>query len=143
MNRPAGFWVRVGASILDGLIIGIPIAIISYLVTGSAEESGFSSTLNLLYTLLVPVVWSGYTVGKKIVGVRIAKVNGEKLGFGTMLMRTVVSALVYLLTLGIGVIVSAFMVGLRKDKRAIHDFIAGTYVTYEKPNEINYEQKVM
>ncbi|WP_423406809.1 RDD family protein [Heyndrickxia sp. MSNUG] len=143
MNRPAGFWVRVGASILDGLIIGIPIAIISYLVTGSAEDSGFSSTLNLLYTLLVPVVWTGYTVGKKIVGVRIAKVNGEKLGFGTMLMRTVVSALVYLLTLGIGVIVSAFMVGLRKDKRAIHDFIAGTYVTYEKPNEINYEQKVM
>ncbi|MEH7443823.1 RDD family protein [Bacillus sp. JJ1122] len=143
MNRPAGFWVRVGASILDGLIIGIPIAIISYLVTGSAEDSGFSSTLNLLYTLLVPVVWSGYTVGKKIVGVRIAKVNGEKLGFGTMLMRTVVSGLVYLLTLGIGVIVSAFMVGLRKDKRAIHDFIAGTYVTYEKPNEINYEQKVM
>ena len=31
MNRPAGFWVRVGASILDGIIIGIPIAIISYL----------------------------------------------------------------------------------------------------------------
>lgn len=143
MNRPAGFWVRVGASILDGIIIGIPIAIISYLVTGNAEDSGISSTLNLLYTLLVPVVWSGYTVGKKIVGVRIAKVNGEKLGFGTMLMRTVVSGLVYLLTLGIGVIVSAFMVGLRQDKRAIHDLIAGTYVTYEKPNDLILEQKVM
>lgn len=143
MNRPAGFWVRVGAAILDGIIIGIPIAIISYLVTGNAEDSGISSTLNLLYTLLVPVVWSGYTVGKKIVGVRIAKVNGEKLGFGTMLMRTVVSGLVYLLTLGIGVIVSAFMVGLRQDKRAIHDLIAGTYVTYEKPNDLILEQKVM
>ncbi|MEH7885738.1 RDD family protein [Bacillus sp. JJ1609] len=143
MNRPAGFWVRVGAAILDGIIIGIPIAIISYLVTGNAEDSGISSTLNLLYTLLVPVVWSGYTVGKKIVGVRIAKVNGEKLGFGTMLMRTVVSGLVYLLTLGIGIIVSAFMVGLRQDKRAIHDLIAGTYVTYEKPNDVSLEQKVM
>jgi uncharacterized RDD family membrane protein YckC len=143
MNRPAGFWVRLGAAILDGLIIGVPLAIISYLVTGSAEDNIFTSTLNFLYTLLVPVVWAGYTVGKKIVGVRIAKVNGEKLGFGTMFMRTIVSGLVYLLTLGIGIIVSAFMVGLRQDKRAIHDFIAGTYVTYEKPNEVSYEQKVM
>jgi uncharacterized RDD family membrane protein YckC len=84
MNRPAGFWVRLGAAILDGLIIGVPLAIISYLVTGSAEDNIFTSTLNFLYTLLVPVVWAGYTVGKKIVGVRIAKVNGEKLGFGTM-----------------------------------------------------------
>jgi uncharacterized RDD family membrane protein YckC len=143
MNRPAGFWVRLGAAILDGLIIGVPLAIISYLITGSAEDNIFTSTLNFLYTLLVPVVWAGYTVGKKIVGVRIAKVNGEKLGFGTMFMRTIVGGLVYLLTLGIGAIISAFMVGLRQDKRAIHDLIAGTYVTYEKPNEVSYDQKVM
>ncbi len=140
MDRPAGFWVRLGAAILDGLIIGVPLSLIGYLITGSAEENTFTSSLNLLYTLLVPIVWSGYTVGKKIVGVRIAKVNGEKLGFGTMLMRTVVAGLVYLLTLGIGVIVSAFMVGLRQDKRAIHDFIAGTYVTYEKPSELSIGQ---
>ena len=140
MNRPAGFWVRLGAAILDGLIIGVPLAIISYLVTGNAEDNAFTSSVNLLYSVLVPVVWSGYTVGKKIVGVRIAKVNGEKLGFGTMLLRTLVGGLVYVLTLGLAAIVSAFMVGIRQDKRAIHDFIAGTYVTYEKPNEIQYEQ---
>lgn len=140
MYRPAGFWVRLGAAILDGLIIGVPLAIISYLVTGNAEDNAFTSSVNLLYSVLVPVVWSGYTVGKKIVGVRIAKVNGEKLGFGTMLLRTLVGGLVYVLTLGLAAIVSAFMVGIRQDKRAIHDFIAGTYVTYEKPNEIHYEQ---
>jgi uncharacterized RDD family membrane protein YckC len=140
MYRPAGFWVRLGAAILDVLIIGVPLAIISYLVTGNAEDNAFTSSVNLLYSVLVPVVWSGYTVGKKIVGVRIAKVNGEKLGFGTMLLRTLVGGLVYALTLGLAAIVSAFMVGIREDKRAIHDFIAGTYVTYEKPNEIQYEQ---
>lgn len=143
MNRPAGFWVRFGAAILDGLIIGVPIAIISYLVTGNTEENVFSSTVNLMYSLIVPVVWAGYTVGKKIVGVRIAKVNGEKISFGTMFLRTIVGALVYILTLGIGIIVSAFMIGLRSDKRAIHDFIAGTYVTYEKPNEVLLEKRVM
>ena len=36
------------------------------------------------------------------------------------------------ITFGIAAIVSGFMVGIRQDKRAIHDLIAGTYVTYEK-----------
>ncbi len=62
-------------------------------------------------------------------GVQIVKINREKLGIGTMLMRNLVGGLVYVLTLGIGLIVSAFMVGLREDRRAIHDLIAGTYVT--------------
>lgn len=72
-------------------------------------------------------------------GVRIAKVNGGKLGIGAMLLRTIVAGLVYVLTLGIGLIISAFMVGLRDDKRAIHDFIAGTYVTTE---DIQIEENI-
>ncbi|RSD25433.1 RDD family protein [Mesobacillus subterraneus] len=140
MNSPAGFWVRLGASILDGLIIGVPLLIISYLATGSWDENLFTQSLNFLYTLLVPILWYGYTIGKRIVGVRIAKVNGKKLGFGAMIMRTIVAGIVYTLTLGIGVIVSAFMVGLRQDKRSLHDFIAGTYVTYEKPEELSREK---
>lgn len=143
MERPAGFWIRFGAAILDSLIIGIPLAAISYLVTGSAEDNLFSSAINLLYTLIVPVIWAGYTVGKKIVGIRIVKVNGEKLGFGAMFMRTIIAAIVYVLTLGIGIIVSAFMVGLRQDKRAIHDFLAGTYVTHGKPNEQMLDHKMV
>lgn len=133
ISQPAGFWRRLLANILDGLIIGIPLALIGYLITGTMEENVWTSLGNFLYSLILPVVWMGYTVGKKIMGIRIAKVNGEKVGIGTMLMRIVVAALVYGITLGIGLIVSAFMVGLRKDKRSIHDFIAGTYVTHERP----------
>lgn len=133
ISQPSGFWRRLLANILDGLIIGIPLALIGYLITGTMEENVWTSLGNFLYSLILPVVWMGYTVGKKIMGIRIAKVNGEKVGIGTMLMRIVVAALVYGITLGIGLIVSAFMVGLRKDKRSIHDFIAGTYVTHERP----------
>lgn len=130
---PAGFGIRFAAGLLDALIIGIPLTIISYMITGDFNGDIWTSIINILYSLVLPVVWFGYTVGKKIVGVRIAKVNGKKLGISTMLLRTFVAALVYGITLGIGLIVSAFMVGLREDKRSIHDFIAGTYVTYEKP----------
>jgi len=133
MTNPAGFWVRFLASFLDGLIIGLPLAVISYFMLGEWDNETFTGSLTMLYTLIVPVVWTGYTIGKKIMGVRIAKVNGEKLGIGTMLLRVVVAGILYAVTFGIAYIASAFMVGIREDKRAIHDLIAGTYVTYNEP----------
>lgn len=132
ITRPAGFWIRLAAAVLDTVIVMVPLTIISYFITGTWEGDLYTSIASLLYYLIVPVVWNGYTVGKRIVGIRIAKVNGEKVGFGTTLMRFVVASLIYIVTLGIAGIVSVFMIGLRKDKRAIHDFVAGTYVTYEK-----------
>ncbi len=94
----------------------------------------FIDIMDMLYYLLLPVFWYGYTVGKRLLGIRIARIDGEKVGLGTMLLRDLVAGLVYTLTLGIGIIVRAFMVGLREDKRSIHDFIAGTYVTYNNPD---------
>lgn len=138
MTNLAGFWDRFFANILDGLIIGLPIATLAYFITGKFDDDVISAPLNLVYALVIPVVWNGYTVGKRMMQIRIAKVNGDKLGFGTMFMRTIVGGLVYVLTLGIGIIVSAFMVGIREDKRAIHDFIAGTYVTRNMP-DADYE----
>ena len=133
VKNPAGFWKRLAASLLDGLIIGVPITIIGYFITNSWDNNWFTSVANLVYALVVPAVWSGYTVGKKLLGIRIAKVNGGKDGIGTMFLRSFVGGLVYAVTLGIALIISAIMVAAREDKRSIHDFIAGTYVTTEKP----------
>ena len=135
MTNPAGFWVRVLASILDALIIGLPIGIIAYLLTGNWENENVPSLLVSIYSMLLPLFWHGYTLGKRIMKVRIVKVDGSKLGIGAMLMRVFVAGLIYAVTLGIGLIVSAFMVGLRQDKRGLHDLIAGTYVTYNAPGE--------
>lgn len=133
VTNPAGFWVRLGAVLLDGIIIGIPLGILSYIISGEPDGGSFTNSLSFLYSLILPIVWYGYTIGKKVCGIRIVKVNGEKLGIGAMLMRTVVGGIIYGVTLGIAAIVSAFMVGMRQDKRAIHDLIAGTYVTHDKP----------
>lgn len=48
-----------------------------------------------------------------------------------MLLRVVVAGLLYFITFGIGFIVSVIMVAVREDKRAIHDFIAGTEVVWD------------
>ena len=135
MTNPAGFWVRLLANILDGLIISLPLSIIFYFLTGNWEDENFSSLLITLYSIIVPISWYGYTVGKRIMNIRIVKVDGSKLGIGAMLMRVVVATLIYIVTLGIAAVVSAFMVGLRQDKRGIHDLIAGTYVTYNAPGD--------
>ncbi|MEE3952644.1 RDD family protein [Peribacillus frigoritolerans] len=133
MSDSVGFWKRLFAGVLDGIIVSAPLAIIFGVITGDWENEDFSTLFNFLYMVIVPILWYGYTVGKRIMGIRIVRMDGKKLGIGTMLLRYLVAALVYAITLGIGFIVSAFMVGIRKDHRSIHDFIAGTYVTSNEP----------
>ncbi|WP_211184676.1 RDD family protein [Paenibacillus lemnae] len=124
--------IRLWASLLDAVLIALPITILAGLMTGNFEDEPISKFLLALYTLLLPVIWNGRTVGKKISGIRIQKYDTEEApGIGTMLLRNVVSGVIYGLTLGIGAIISAFMVIFREDKRALHDFIAGTEVIYD------------
>jgi len=130
--KPAGFWIRLGASILDTLIVMVPLSMVSYMMTGQMEGDLVTSLLSVLYYIIVPVLWVGYTIGKRIVGIRIAKVNGEKIGFGTTIMRYVVAGIVYTITFGLAVIASGLMVLFRKDKRSIHDLMAGTQVIHDK-----------
>ncbi|AYB43284.1 RDD family protein [Paenibacillus lautus] len=131
-NQVAGFWIRLGANILDGLIVSLPLTIIAGLITGNYENEPISNLIFGLYGILVPVYWNGYTIGKRICGIRIRKFDFlEPPGLGTMLLRNLVAGIVYALTLGIGLIVSIFMVALREDKRSLHDFIAGTEVVYD------------
>ncbi len=129
----AGFWIRLGASILDSLIISIPVAIIVYTFTGHYDTDDLNARiLSALYSIILPVYWYGRTIGKRICGIRIQTYDThESPKITTMLMRVLVAGIVYVLTLGVGVIVSAFMVGLREDRRAIHDFIAGTEVVWD------------
>lgn len=131
----AGFWNRFSARILDMIIVSIVISLISVLIYGDfylfagVNEFRLIDLLGILYGIILPVIWYGYTLGRRVAGNRIITVDGSRVGIKTMLKREVVAGIIYVLTLGIGFIISAFMIGFRKDKRAIHDFIAGTCVT--------------
>jgi uncharacterized RDD family membrane protein YckC len=132
MMRNAGFWIRLGAALLDGIVVGLPVLFVSFLVTQHLDSAKIvSNVLIFLYGLIIPAVWGGFTVGKRMCGIRIRKLDGSDPTIGTMILRTVVGGIVYSVTFGVATVISAFMVGLREDKRAIHDFIAGTEVVYE------------
>ncbi|SFJ70171.1 Uncharacterized membrane protein YckC, RDD family [Halobacillus dabanensis] len=138
VQNPAGFWNRLGGRLIDAVIVTVILGIIFWIVYGEFLRDGSSifDTLGVAYTVIVPVLWSGYTIGRKLVGNRIVRKDHRNVGIGKMLLREVVSAFIYAFSLGIALIVSAFMVGIREDKRAIHDFIAGTYVTHNPPGKM-------
>ncbi|SFD71024.1 Uncharacterized membrane protein YckC, RDD family [Bacillus sp. 491mf] len=129
MNQElAGFWRRFGANIIDGLIL-VPFLVIFRVFNVSEDASdAVASLLHTLYYLIVPIAWAGFTVGKRALNVRIVRMDGENITIWTTLKRYLLGGMVYTFTLGIAVIVSAFMIALRKDKRSIHDLIAGTQV---------------
>ncbi|WP_417899851.1 RDD family protein [Bacillus haimaensis] len=133
-HKAAGFWIRLGSIVIDGLLL-IPLYLICMIlgISDTATEI-FVNSINFLYYLIIPVIWSGFTVGKRVVGIKIVRTDGKKVGIGTTLKRYILASLVYVVTLGIAFIISAFMIGLRKDKRSIHDLIAGTQVIYTSKN---------
>ena len=91
----AGFWVRVGAWLIDGLVLLVPNLLISF-VWGSfkppasqeqllAIQVRVTVTQILMFWLysavLVSSSWQG-TVGKKALGLKVVDLNGERLSFG-------------------------------------------------------------
>lgn len=125
--RPAGFWIRFLASLLDGIIISVFFLILRLL---GIDIGGWGDDIfpHAIYAFALPLLWNGYTVGKRIVGIRIVRMDGRDPGALNMLVRVLIADLGYALTWGIPLIISAFMVGLRSDKRSIHDLLAGTQV---------------
>jgi uncharacterized RDD family membrane protein YckC len=133
-HKAAGFWIRLGSIIIDGLLL-IPLYLLCMLIgVSDIATEIFVNSINFLYYLIIPVIWSGFTVGKRVVRIKIIRTDGKKVGISTTLKRYILASLVYVLTLGLTFIISAFMVGLRKDKRSIHDLIAGTQVIYTSKN---------
>lgn len=145
MKKRAGFWIRFLANFLDGLvlmIIYLPIAYLLFDISISdyflGEEVNWGSTslesiIGLCYFIILPMVLAGATLGKKATGIQIRKTDGSPLTWSTMLLRELLGKMVLaFISLGIIQIISAFMVGLREDRRSIHDLIAKTEVIYPK-----------
>jgi uncharacterized RDD family membrane protein YckC len=134
--RPAGFWIRALALFLDGLVlvaVGFAQGILTRVIFGEVVEESpvlraanraFEAIFNALYTILFHWLW-GQTFGKMAVRIRVVMIDGTSLGLGTSVLRYLGSIL-SALALGIGYILA----GIRSDKRALHDLIAGTRVEY-------------
>ncbi|HSE92115.1 MAG TPA: RDD family protein [Methylomirabilota bacterium] len=138
-TRPAGFWIRLVAALVDGVVVSLAqwsMTFVAARVWGREIDGspGFQGLLGA-FTLLFACVYStvahaatGQTIGKVLVGVRVSAVDGAPLAVGAALLRWF-ALFLSALPLGLGFV----MAGLRTDKRALHDLIAGSRVQWVAP----------
>lgn len=135
-TRPAGFWIRFVAVLIDGVVLILAQGILfgaGWILWGGGMDAGmavkgvtrlFSSIIGAGYSIVFHWQW-GQTLGKMALQIRVVSMHGGPLSFGQSVGRyfaTFLSALI----LGIGFI----MAGARSDKRALHDLLAGTRVEH-------------
>jgi uncharacterized RDD family membrane protein YckC len=147
----AGFWLRLVALIIDGIIIGIlqfvviapilaaigigmstgasamdaddPTAMFATMMALFSTVSLVAQIVNILYFSFMESSKYQATIGKLALGLIVTDVNGGKLDFVKALIRNV-SKIVSWIIFAIGFI----MAGLTEKKQALHDIIAGTLV---------------
>jgi len=147
----AGWWPRVGAFLLDGLIIAIGAlvvlaafgAVFSVGFLGS-EETGIAalvigailgvlaiSIVALIYAPLMMARTNGKTLGRMATGIRVVRANGQPMTFGFAMLREVaVKALLFgtagTITGGIANLLDYLWPLWDDENRALHDFVVDT-----------------
>lgn len=142
-NALASRWKRLWASMLDGLIMLAVILPTMYFTGGfdgmskgvqpSFEYSLMITTLGIVAFIIINInllVNYGQTVGKKVLGIKIVDLDGNLPGMKKHLLKRYA---MYFLPDQVPVVGQIFsMINILfifgKQKRCIHDFVAGTKV---------------
>jgi len=152
--RYGGFWIRFGARFIDGIVLGLPLLVLFYLLLPNVSRSprevpnpflAAFATINVTYLLVSLLIsgcyevmllkHSGATLGKMAFGLKVVRADGGELGWGVCLARyfmwNVLSRSVPILNFVI-MLTSSIMVGTDAEKRALHDRVCDTRVVYKQ-----------
>jgi len=151
--RYAGFWIRVAAKLIDGILLTVVNFILTYLVFGTlmismdpqkmqdmeqnpeAAAAFFATYLafvaitigiNVAYNALCVYKWGG-TLGKLAVGIKVVRADMLPMTFGRSIGRAFADMLNYFICY-LTYLMPAFD---EAEKRALHDHICGTRVIYK------------
>jgi uncharacterized RDD family membrane protein YckC len=128
----SGFWRRALATILDGIIVGIPVAVVLGLVFGFTPDplssdgllsQIFNTVILLVYKVAMEASVKQATIGKMIMGIIVTDYNGGRISVARAIGRYFASFLSALI-IGIGYLMVAFT----PKKQGLHDFMASTFV---------------
>jgi len=118
----AGFWVRLGAGVIDFLTLGFMVMIIAYLFLAPAIWVTSGLVVSVAYFVGF-WIWRGQTPGKMALGIKVIRTDSSPVKWQCALCRFL-GYIVSALTLFIGFIWVAF----DGHKQGLHDKIADTYV---------------
>jgi uncharacterized RDD family membrane protein YckC len=149
----AGWWSRVGAAVIDGLIVGIGAIVLTIAITApfsigffAGEDAGIVSLFvgfviavvcvsiaALFYAPALMARTNGKTFGRMATGIRVVRANGQPMTFGFAMLREVaVKALLFgiagALTGGLASLADVLWPLWDEENRALHDFVVDTRV---------------
>jgi len=141
-QRYAGFWFRVLAALIDGVISQVAIAIIVFVFVFSLalsladsmsanELEGMGGVVGAILGMIIQWLWFTIaesskwqaTLGKKLLGLKVVDEHGQRISFARANGRywsKILSAIILL--------IGFLMVAFTKKKQGLHDVIASTYV---------------
>lgn len=137
---------RIGAQIIDTIIVSVlfflAVFVMSFFgglfggLTGTDVAGGFAllgfligGGVVFLYWFLLEGMWDGYTVGKRLFGIKVVEEDGSSCSLGSAFIRNlfrIVDALFYYL---VGFVAMA----MSDNRQRIGDLLAGTVVVREQP----------
>ena len=156
--RYAGFWIRFVASFADTIFLALPVAIVIYFLSDGnwfdfsqyqqniqMAMSGNTNALNsqpqtslkwelffevsvLVVTMIFWKKWRGATPGKKLVHIKIV----DSKTFQDIDNKQAITRSIGYIASTLAFLIGFIMVAFRKDKRGLHDLLAGTVVIYDK-----------
>jgi uncharacterized RDD family membrane protein YckC len=146
----AGFWLRFAAYLIDAILLGLVLVPLGFILgvlliaTDNVNNQDLALLVNMLSNVISLVVdwlyasllesspWQA-TVGKKLIGIRVTDMNGNRIGFGQATGRHFGKILSSLICL-IGFIMAAFT----EKQQALHDMLAGTLVLSGSSESVVY-----
>ena len=125
---------RLGASILDGLILFGPILILPILLSSMSSGGRLLWLAGIMIVQLLMLGFLSQTLGKAIVGIVIVDAQeGTRPSAGQMFGRRVVLNGLFAIVPLYAFVDVLFI--FRDDRRCIHDHLAGTVVVNSQPFE--------
>ena len=138
----AGFFSRLAAFLIDSVLVGVGLWIVKFPVWLIKMAVGDSflfrpflfefTVFDVIYYLLtvtyfvLMTYYSGATVGKHLMRIKVVDAQGQKLSFVSVLVRETVGKYLSGLIIYIGYIIAGF----DDRKQGLHDKIADTCVIY-------------
>lgn len=136
---------RIGAQIIDTIVMGVIFFVTFFVfgilgsVGGDSAATGFSFLglligfcASMFYGFFLEGYWDGYTVGKKLLGIKVVKEDGSPCTYGSALLRNLLEIIDGLFYYVVGFI---FMASGDMRQR-LGDRIAGTVVVKEQPQNV-------
>lgn len=143
IHNYAGFWIRVAAYLIDGIVLIIPQVVLQFVVLGpdimlgnSDMDKNSLGALGLSYALSFGLQWLYFaimessgnqaTVGKIAVGIKVINSQGNRMSFLNATGRYFGKFLSTFI-----ILIGYIMVGFDERKQGLHDKLANTLVVYK------------